>query len=155
MNIPMVDLVNQYKRLKPELDMAMAEVTETAYFVGGPAIQTFQEELQTYLNVKHVIPCANGTDALTVALMALGLHPGDEVITADFTFIATVEAIAMLKLTPVLVDVDQDTFNISIDAIEQAITPKTKAIIPVHLFGMCANMDPIMELAEKTQPCRD
>jgi UDP-2-acetamido-2-deoxy-ribo-hexuluronate aminotransferase len=149
MNIPMVDLVNQYKRLKPELDMAMAEVTETAYFVGGPAIQTFQEELQTYLNVKHVIPCANGTDALTVALMALGLHPGDEVITADFTFIATVEAIAMLKLTPVLVDVDQDTFNISIDAIEQAITPKTKAIIPVHLFGMCANMDPIMELAEK------
>lgn len=149
MNLPMVDLIGQNKHIKKELDEAMNKVVDTAYFVGGPVINEFKKNLQSYLNVKHVIPCANGTDALTIALMAAGLKPGDEVITSDFTFVATVEAIAMVKLTPVLVDVDPDTFNIDIQAVERAITPKTKAIIPVHLYGMCADMDPLLALAEK------
>lgn len=146
---PMVDLVGQYKKIKPEVDEAVLQVMETASFVNGPAVKQFQENLQNYLGVKHVIPCANGTDALQVALMALNLQPEDEVITTSFTFIATAEVIALLRLTPVLVDVDPDTFNITPEAIEKAITPKTKAIIPVHLFGQCADMHPIIQLAKK------
>jgi len=148
-NIPMVDLVGQYQKNKEEIDSAMQQVVDSAYFVGGPAIAKFQNNLEEYLGVKHVIACANGTDALTIAMMAAGLKPGDEVITANFTFVATAEAIAMLNLTPVLVDVYDDTFNIDIEAIEKAITDKTKAIVPVHLFGQSANMEAIMQLAEK------
>ncbi len=146
---PMVDLVGQYKKIKPEVDEAVLKVMETASFINGPAVKQFQENLQDYLGVKHVIPCANGTDALQVALMALNLQPGDEVITTSFTFIATAEVIALLRLTPVLVDVDPETYNITPEAIEKAITPKTKAIIPVHLFGQCADMHPILQLAEE------
>lgn len=145
----MVDLVGQYNKIKPEVDTAIQEVVESAYFVGGPQVKQFQTNLENYLGVKHVIPCANGTDALQVALMALGLEPGDEVITTSFTFIATAEVIALLKLTPVLVDVDPDTFNIDPNAIERAITPKTKAIIPVHLFGQCADMHTIKNIAQE------
>lgn len=145
----MVDLVGQYKKIKPEVDEAIIEIMNKASFINGPAVRQFQENLQNYLNVKHVIPCANGTDALQVALMALGLEPGDEVITTSFTFIATAEVIALLKLTPVLVDVDPDTFNITPEAIEKAVTPKTKAIIPVHLFGQCADMHNIKQVAKK------
>lgn len=148
-NIQMVDLVGQYQRIKSEVDGAMQEVVDSAYFVGGPAIKNFQSNLANYLGVKHVIACGNGTDALTIAMMALDLKPGDEVITANFTFIATAEAIALLHLTPVVVDVDPDTFNIDLEAVEKAITPKTKAIVPVHLFGQCADMEPLMALAEK------
>ncbi len=145
----MVDLVGQYKKIKPEVDEAIIEIMNNASFINGPAVRQFQENLQNYLNVKHVIPCANGTDALQVALMALGLQPGDEVITTSFTFIATAEVIALLKLTPVLVDVDPETFNITSEAIENAVTPKTKAIIPVHLFGQCADMHNIRQVAKK------
>lgn len=147
--IQMVDLVSQYEKIKGEVDQATLNVFQTAQFINGSEVKLFQEELEKYLDVKHVIPCANGTDALQIALMALGLKPGDEVITSDFTFAATVEVIGLLQLTPILVDVDHDTFNISVEAIEKAITPKTKAIIPVHLFGQCCNMDGIMALAEK------
>ncbi len=145
----MVDLNGQYKEIKEQVNTAIAEILETSAFINGPEVHSFQKELEDYLNVKHVIPCANGTDALQIAMMGLGLKPGDEVITADFTFAATVEVIALLQLTPVLVDVYPDTFNINIEAIEKAITPKTKAIVPVHLFGQCANMDAIMALAKK------
>lgn len=145
----MVDLKGQYNKIKPEVDEAVMEVLDSAYFVGGPQVKKFQQNLENYLGVKHVIPCANGTDALQVALMALDLQPGDEVITTSFTFIATAEVIALLKLTPVLVDVDPDTFNIDPEAIEKAITPKTKAIIPVHLFGQCADMHNIKQIAKK------
>jgi dTDP-4-amino-4,6-dideoxygalactose transaminase len=148
-NIQMVDLVGQYQKIKSEIDNSIQEVVDSAYFIGGPAIKKFQGNLENYLGVKHVIACANGTDALTIAMMALGLKPGEEVITADFTFVATAEAIALLQLTPVLVDVDPDTFNIDIAAVEKAITPKTKAIVPVHLFGQCADMEKIMALAKK------
>ena len=148
-NIQMVDLVGQYQKIKGEIDSAIQEVVDSAYFIGGPAIKKFQGNLENYLGVKHVIACGNGTDALTIAMMALGLKPGDEVITADFTFVATAEAIALLQLTPVLVDVDPDTFNIDVAAVEKAITPKTKAIVPVHLFGQCADMEKIMALAKK------
>src|SRR5690606_37284478 len=127
---------------------SIQEILETSAFVNGPAVHQFQKNLENYLGVKHVIPCANGTDALQIAMMGLGLKPGDEVITADFTFAATVEVIALLQLTPVLVDVYPDTFNNNIEAIKKAITPKTKAIVPVHLFGQCANMEAIMELAK-------
>lgn len=147
--IPMVDLVSQYQKIKPEVDAAIFEILSNASFINGPAVKQFQQSLEKYLNIKHVIPCANGTDALQVAMMALDLKPGDEVITTSFTFIATAEVIALLKLTPVLVDVDKDTFNIDPEAIEKAITPKTKAIVPVHLFGQCADMDAIMEIAKK------
>ena len=148
-NIPMVDLVGQYANIKEEVDTAVQGVMDTAYFIGGPVVAEFQNNLQDYLGVKHVIGCANGTDALTIAMMAAGLKPGDEVITSNFTFVATVEAIAMLKLTPVLVDVERDSFNIDIEALEKAINPKTKAIVPVHLFGQIANMEAVMELAKK------
>ncbi|MBO6828700.1 MULTISPECIES: DegT/DnrJ/EryC1/StrS family aminotransferase [unclassified Allomuricauda] len=147
--IQMVDLKGQYEGIKTEVNEAIAEILDSSAFINGPHVQAFQNELQDYLGVKHVIPCANGTDALQICMMGLGLKPGDEVITADFTFAATVEVIGLLQLTPVLVDVRQDTFNIDVEAIERAITPKTKAIVPVHLFGQCADMDAIMELAKK------
>ncbi|MFK7781295.1 DegT/DnrJ/EryC1/StrS family aminotransferase [Psychroserpens sp.] len=146
--IQMVDLKGQYSKIKAEVDSSVLEVLDSTAYINGPKVHGFQKNLEDYLAVKHVIPCANGTDALQIAMMGLGLKPGDEVITADFTFAATVEVIALLQLTPVLVDVDPVTFNIDIDAIKKAITPKTKAIVPVHLFGMCANMEAIMQIAE-------
>ncbi|MFT5255092.1 MAG: UDP-2-acetamido-2-deoxy-ribo-hexuluronate aminotransferase [Patiriisocius sp.] len=147
--IQMVDLKGQYAAIKDKVNSSIQEVIDTTAFINGPEVKEFQKELEAYLGVKHVIPCANGTDALQIAMMALGLRPGDEVITADFTFAATVEVIALLQLTPVLVDVDPITFNIDIAAIEKAISPRTKAIIPVHLFGLAANMDDVMALAKK------
>jgi UDP-2-acetamido-2-deoxy-ribo-hexuluronate aminotransferase len=147
--IQMVDLGGQYQELKEQVNTSIAQILETSAFINGPEVHSFQKELEAYLGVKHVIPCANGTDALQIAMMGLGLKPGDEVITVDFTFAATVEVIALLQLTPVLVDVDVNTFNIDIAAIERAITPKTKAIVPVHLFGQCADMDAILALAKK------
>lgn len=147
--IQMVDLRSQYLNMKEEIDKAVHEVIDSCAFINGPSVQAFQKDLEKYLGIKHVIPCANGTDALQVAMMALGLQPGDEVITTSFTFIATAEVIALLRLTPVLVDVDPDTFNIDPKAIEKAITPKTKAIVPVHLFGQTAPMEEIMAIAAK------
>lgn len=147
--LQMVDLKSQYQRIKPEIDSAIQSVIDSCQFVKGAEVKAFEQELAQYLNVKHAIACGNGTDALQVALMALGLKPGDEVITTDFTFIATVEVIALLGLKPVLVDVDRETFNIDIQKIEKAVTPRTKAIVPVHLFGQCANMEAIMEIAAK------
>jgi dTDP-4-amino-4,6-dideoxygalactose transaminase len=146
--IQMVDLKGQYDDIKDVVNTSIQEVLETTAYINGPKVHQFQKNLEQYLGVKHVIPCANGTDALQIAMMGLGLKPGDEVITADFTFAATVEVIALLQLTPVLVDVNEDDFNINIEAIKKAITPKTKAIVPVHLFGQCANMEAIMEIAE-------
>ncbi len=145
----MVDLKGQYEKIKDTVNNSILEVLDTTAFINGPEVHAFQKELETYLDVKHVIPCANGTDALQIAMMGLGLKPGDEVITADFTFAATVEVIALLQLTPVLVDVEPDTFNIDPEAIKKAITPNTKAIVPVHLFGQAANMDAIMEIARE------
>lgn len=145
----MVDLQSQYAKIKDVVDPSIAEVMESAAFINGPKVHQFQKNLEDYLGVKHVIPCANGTDALQIAMMGLGLKPGDEVITADFTFAATVEVIALLQLTPVLVDVEPVSFNIDVEAIKKAITPKTKAIVPVHLFGLPANMDAIMDLAQE------
>ncbi len=145
----MVDLNGQYQSIKEQVNSSISQILDSSTYINGPQVHAFQKELETYLNVKHVIPCANGTDALQIAMMGLGLQPGDEVITADFTFAATVEVIALLRLTPVLVDVNPDDFNINIEAIEKAITPKTKAIVPVHLFGQCANMDEVMRIAEK------
>lgn len=147
--IEMVDLRSQYEKIKPEVDAAIQQVLESTRFINGPEVKTFQADLEKYLNVKHVIPCANGTDALQIVMMALGLKPGDEVITADFTYVATAEVIALLGLTPVLVDVKPDTFDIDVKAIEKAIGPKTKAIVPVHLFGQCADMEAIHALAKK------
>jgi dTDP-4-amino-4,6-dideoxygalactose transaminase len=147
--IEMADLVGQYRRIKPEIDQAIQTVLDTGRFIGGPAVDSFSANLAQYLDVKHVVPCANGTDALQVAMMALNLQPGDEVITADFTYAATAEVIALLKLTPVLVEVDPDTFNIDPQAIVRAITPATKAIVPVHLFGQCADMEAIMKIAKE------
>ena len=147
--IQMVDLKGQYEHIKDRVNSSVIEVIESTAFINGPEVHQFQKELEDYLDVKHVIPCANGTDALQIAMMGLGLKPGDEVITADFTFAATVEVIALLNLTPVLVDVDPVNFNIDIEAIKRAITPKTKAIVPVHLFGLPANMDAIMDIAEE------
>jgi UDP-2-acetamido-2-deoxy-ribo-hexuluronate aminotransferase len=147
--IQMVDLQSQYLNLKNQIDEAVAGVINSTAFINGPEVKYFQNDLENYLNVKHVIPCANGTDALQIAMMALGLEPGDEVITVDFTFAATVEVIALLKLVPVLIDVDKDTFNLDIEALKKAITPKTKVIVPVHLFGQCADMDLIMEIARQ------
>ncbi|WP_438963571.1 DegT/DnrJ/EryC1/StrS family aminotransferase [Winogradskyella sp.] len=147
--IQMVDLQSQYAKIKDVVDPSIQEVMESATFINGPKVHQFQKNLEEYLGAKHVIPCANGTDALQIAMMGLGLKPGDEVITADFTFAATVEVIALLQLTPVLVDVNPVSFNIDVDAIEKAITPNTKAIVPVHLFGLAANMDQILDLAKK------
>jgi len=147
--IQMVDLRSQYLKIKDEIDAGIQEVVDSCAFVNGPAVKNFQADLESYLGAKHVIPCANGTDALQVAMMALGLKPGDEVITTSFTFIATAEVIALLGLTPVLVDVEADTFNIDPIAVEKAITPKTKAIVPVHLFGQCADMEALQAIADK------
>ncbi len=147
--IQMVDLQSQYYKIKSDVDNAIHNVLNTAAFINGPEVKFFQSELETYLDVKHVIPCANGTDALQIALMALNLKEGDEVITADFTFAATVEVIHLLKLKAVLVDVDYDTFTIDTEKLKAAITPKTKAIIPVHLFGQCSNMEEILKIAKE------
>lgn len=147
----MVDLQGQYQKIKNEVNDAIQQVLDTSTYINGPLVHEFQQNLERYMGVKHVIPCANGTDALQIAMMALGLQPGDEVITADFTFAATVEVVGLLGLTPVLVDVEEDTMNISVEAIRKAITPKTKAIVPVHLFGRAANMDGIMAIAKEHQ----
>ena len=147
--IQMVDLKSQYEKIKETVNGSIQEVLDTNTYINGPQVQQFQKSLEEYLDVKHVIPCANGTDALQIAMMGLDLQPGDEVITADFTFAATVEVIALLQLTPVLVDVDLYNMNISIDAIRKAITAKTKAIVPVHLFGRAANMEAIMAIAKE------
>lgn len=147
--IQMVDLKSQYNKIKDTVNTSIQEVLDTNTYINGPQVHLFQKNLEEYLNVRHVIPCANGTDALQVAMMGLDLKPGDEVITADFTFAATVEVIALLQLTPVLVDVDLHNMNISIEGIKKAITPKTKAIVPVHLFGRAANMEAIMRLAKE------
>ncbi len=147
--IRMVDLKDQYERIKPEIDQAIREVIDSTAFINGPAVKNFQSNLEKYLGIKHVIPCANGTDALQVSMMALGLKPGDEVITTSFTFIATAEVIALLGLIPVVVDVEPDTFNIDIQAIKRAITPMTKAIVPVHLFGQCADMEAILDISRE------
>tara|TARA_R110001583_G_scaffold50469_5_gene157533 strand:+ start:1479 stop:2609 length:1131 start_codon:yes stop_codon:yes gene_type:complete len=147
--IQMVDLQGQYAKIQNQVDLRISEVLKSAAYINGPEVHEFQKNLEEYLNVTHVIPCANGTDALQIAMMGLGLQPGDEVITADFTFAATVEVIALLHLTPVLVDVEKDTFNMNIAALKKAITPKTKAIVPVHLFGQCANMEAVLEVAKE------
>ncbi len=145
----MVDLSAQYDKIKPSIDQAVLDVIANAQFINGPDVTAFKEDLEKYLGVKHVIPCANGTDALQIAMMALGLQPGDEVITPSFTYIATTEVIALLGLKPVFVEVNKDTFCIDEKAIENAITSKTKAIVPVHLYGQAANMNAIMEIAKK------
>jgi dTDP-4-amino-4,6-dideoxygalactose transaminase len=147
--IRMVDLKSQYQKIKPEIDSSISNVIESTEFINGSQVKTFQQQLENYLGVKHVIPCGNGTDALQIALMALGLKPGDEVITADFTFAATLEVIALLGLKPVIVDVDPKTFNITPDGIRKVITAKTKAIIPIHLFGQCCDMDGVMSVARE------
>ena len=149
--IEMVDLKGQYEQIKEEVNRSILETIESTLFINGPKVKSFQDHLEKYLGVKHVIPCANGTDALQIALMSLGLKPGDEVITSNFTFAATVEVISLLRLTPVLVDVDPKTFNIDISSIEKAIGPKTKAIIPVHLFGQAADMQEILDIAEENK----
>jgi len=148
-NIQMVDLKGQYNKIKEEVDVAMNEVMETASYINGPAVKSFSSNLEKYLGVNHVIPCANGTDALQIALMALGLKAGDEVICPDFTFVATAEVAEVLGLQTVLVDVDPDTFMIDLASAEKALTPKTKAIVPVHLFGQCADMEAILAFAKK------
>lgn len=145
----MVDLKGQYKKIKNEIDEAVLDCIASTAFINGPKVSEFQRNLENYLQVNHVIPCANGTDALQIALMALDLKEGDEVIVPSFTYVATAEVIALLKLSPVMVEVDEETFNLTAEIIEKAITPKTKAIVPVHLFGQSCDMSPIMELAEK------
>jgi len=147
--LPMVDLQGQYEKIKNEINAALQQTLESCYFIGGPQVSSFASKLAEYLGVKHVVPCGNGTDALQIALMALDLQPGDEVITTPFTFAATAEVIALLKLTPVFVDVHPDTFNIDETKVEAAITEKTRCIIPVHLFGQAAHMEPLMAIANK------
>ena len=147
--IQMVDLQTQYQRIKKEIDAGIEEVINSAAFIKGPKVAEFQAHLEQYTGAKHVINVGNGTDALQIALMGLGLQPGDEVITPTFTFIATAEVVALLGLTPVVVDVDWNTMNMDIESVRRAITPKTKAIVPVHLFGQCADMESIMALAEE------
>lgn len=148
-DIQMVDLLSQYEKIQDQVDRAITNVVRSSAYINGPEVKSFQAELEEYLGVKHVIPCANGTDALQIAMMALDLKPGDEVITATFTYVATAEVIALLGLTPVLVDVDEDTFGLNPEQVEAAITEKTKAIVPVHLFGQCADMDSVMAIARK------
>jgi dTDP-4-amino-4,6-dideoxygalactose transaminase len=149
MKIQMVDLSSQYEKIKQEVNAGIQEVIDTTTFIKGGKVNVFQKDLENYLGVKHVIPVGNGTDALQIALMAIGLQPGDEVITPTFTFIATAEVVALLGLVPVVVDVDFDTFNISLESVKKAITPKTKAIVPVHLFGQNADMEGIMSIAKE------
>ena len=145
----MVDLQSQYTHIKAEIDAGIQEVIASAAFIKGPKVKAFQEHLEAYTGAKHVIPVGNGTDALQIALMGLGLKPGDEVITPTFTFIATAEVVALLGLTPVVVDVNWETMNMDVEAVRRAITPRTKAIVPVHLFGQCADMEALMALAEE------
>ncbi|MDD6748000.1 MAG: DegT/DnrJ/EryC1/StrS family aminotransferase [Paludibacteraceae bacterium] len=149
--IQMVDLQSQYTHIKAEIDAGIQEVIDSAAFIKGPKVKAFQEHLEVYTGAKHVIPVGNGTDALQIALMGLGLKPGDEVITPTFTFIATAEVVALLGLTPVVVDVNWETMNMDVEAVRRAITPRTKAIVPVHLFGQCADMEALMALAEEHQ----
>ena len=145
----MVDLKGQYSKIKSQVDLAIQEVIDTTAFINGPQVKKFSDELGLYLGAEHVIPCANGTDALQIALMALDLQPGDEVIVPCFTYVATAEVIALLKLKPVMVEVDPETFNITAEIFQNAITPKTRAVVPVHLFGQCADMEPIMDVAKR------
>lgn len=147
--IQMVDLKGQYEKIKPEIDRAVINTLASTAFINGAAVGEFQKNLENYLQIKHVVPCANGTDALQIAMMALDLKEGDEVIVPSFTFIATAEVVALLKLKPVMVDVDAQTFNATAETIERAITPRTKAIVPVHLFGQACDMQAIMRVAEK------
>lgn len=147
--IQMVDLISQYQKIQEEIDTAVINTIRSSIFINGPEVKLFQTDLESYLGVKHVIPCANGTDALQVAMMALNFQPGDEIITSNFTFVATAEVIALLRLKPVLVDVDPETFCIDTEQLEKAITPRTKAIVPVHLFGQCADMEKIMDIAHR------
>ena len=147
--IHMVDLKGQYNKIKPQIDQAIQTVIDNTAFINGPEVKAFAAELEQHLGIPYVIPCANGTDALQIAMMALNLKPGDEVITANFTYVATAEVIALLGLKPVLVECNPDTFCIDPAAIEKAISPKTKAIVPVHLFGQCADMEPITEIANR------
>lgn len=147
--IQMVDLHGQYLKIKPEVDKGIQEVIDSCAFINGPQVKEFASELEKYSGSKHVITCANGTDALQIALMALGLKPGDEVIVPAFTYVASAEVIGLLGLTPVMVDVDPKTFNVTVENIKKAISPKTKAIIPVHLFGQSCDMEPIMKLAKE------
>lgn len=149
--IQMVDLKTQHDRLQPELDTKILEVVHSTSYIKGEEVAAFEKELADYLDVKHVIACANGTDALQIAMMALGLKPGDEVITTNFTYVATAEIIALLQLKPILVDVDPNNFNILVEELEAAITPKTKAIVPVHLFGQCSEMEKLLQIAKKHQ----
>lgn len=149
MTIQMVDLKGQYNKIKTEVDQAVISCISSSAFINGPAVKEFQASLESYLGVKHVIPCANGTDSLQIAMMALELQPGDEVICPAFTYVATAEVIGLLGLTPVMVDVDPKTFNLTASEVEKAITPNTKAIVPVHLYGQSCDMEPIMKLAEK------
>ncbi|MGB4958290.1 MAG: aminotransferase class I/II-fold pyridoxal phosphate-dependent enzyme, partial [Saprospiraceae bacterium] len=151
MNIQMVDVKSQYLKIKDTVDKGIQEVLDTTAFINGPQVKRFANEFANYLGSKRVIPCANGTDALQIAMMALGLKPGDEVIVPAFTYVATAEVIALLGLVPVMVDVDSDTFNINVEAITAAITPNTKAIVPVHLYGQTAEMESIMAIADKHQ----
>ena len=149
MNIPMLDLKGQYKKIKGEIDSSIQKVIDSAAFINGPEVHSFEHNLADYLGSKYVIGCANGTDALQIAMMALELKPGDEVIVPSFTYAATAEVVGLLGLVPVLVDVDSNSFNISVEQIEASISEKTKAIVPVHLFGQGADMDKIMEIATK------
>jgi UDP-2-acetamido-2-deoxy-ribo-hexuluronate aminotransferase len=148
MTIQMVDLKNQYLKMKNEIDSALISCVESTRYIKGPQVTFFEESLSNYLGVKHTIGCGNGTDALQIAFMALDLKPGDEIIVPAFTYVATIEAIALLGLIPIMVDVDRNSFNVSIQEIEKAITPKSKAIVPVHLYGQSANMEPIMQLSK-------
>ena len=147
--LQMVDLKRQYIKIKPEIDAAIQNVIDSTAFIGGQDIREFAAEMQAYLGIKHCIPCANGTDALQIGLMALDLKPGDEVITPSFTYMATVEVVALLRLTPVFVDVDADTFTMNVESLNKAITPRTKAIIPVHLYGQSCDMEPILAMAKE------
>lgn len=145
----MVDLKGQYKKIQSEVNTSIKGCLKSASFINGPKVQEFQANLETYLGAKHVIPCGNGTDALLISMMGMGLKPGDEVIVPAFTYVATVEVAALLGLNPVMVDIDKDTFNITAEIVEQAITAHTRAIVPVHLFGQCTNMEPLLKIAEK------
>lgn len=149
LQLQMVDLKTQYQKLKSAIDAEVLNVLETTSFIGGPKVAAFQQNLESYLGTKHVVTCANGTDALQIAMMALDLQPGDEVIVPAFTYVATAEVIALLRLRPVMVDVDRDTFNVTAEIVEAAITSKTKAIVPVNLFGQSCDMEPIMAVANK------
>ncbi|HOZ52149.1 MAG TPA: DegT/DnrJ/EryC1/StrS family aminotransferase [Chitinophagaceae bacterium] len=148
-NLQMVDLKGQYNKIKNDIDASIQQVIDDAAFIGGKQVHDFARNLESYLDVKHIIPCANGTDALQIAMMALDLQPGDEIITPSHTYFATVEVVALLKLTPVFCEVDKDSFTIKVDEIEQLITPRTKAIVPVHLYGQSADMEPILAIAKK------